>query len=75
MLNTKASFWINAYQSFDCKDNPNRISLDYVLFNYNSGIINPYINLQYDNMLYAQIDAVVFPIARMSFGGIEVRVC
>jgi hypothetical protein len=36
MSNTEASFWINAYQSFDCKDNPNRISLDYVLFNSNS---------------------------------------
>jgi hypothetical protein len=36
MSNIEASFWINAYQSFDCKDNPNIISLDYVLFNSNS---------------------------------------
>jgi hypothetical protein len=44
------------------------------MFNYDSGIIDPYINLQNDNMLYAQVDAILLPIARMGFGGTEVHV-
>ncbi|KAL0328973.1 UNVERIFIED_CONTAM: Glucan endo-1,3-beta-glucosidase 11 [Sesamum calycinum] len=71
---TKAPFWINAYPYFAYKDDPNSISLDYVLFNPNSGVVDPYTNLHYDNMLYAQVDAVTFAMARMGYGGIEVRV-
>jgi hypothetical protein len=32
---TKSPFWINAYPYFAYKNNPNQISLDYVLFNHN----------------------------------------
>ncbi|KAL6991460.1 hypothetical protein U1Q18_009572 [Sarracenia purpurea var. burkii] len=74
LSNTKAPFWINAYPYFAYKDQPNKISLDYVLFNPNSGMIDPYTNLHYDNMLYAQVDAVIFAAARMGFGSLEVRV-
>jgi hypothetical protein len=44
------------------------------MFNYNSRIIDPHINLQNDNMLYAQVDAVILPISRMGFGETEVHV-
>ncbi|KAK3010839.1 hypothetical protein RJ639_011518 [Escallonia herrerae] len=71
---TKAPFWINAYPYFAYKDEPNNISLDYVLFNPNAGMLDPYTKLRYDNMLYAQVDAVIFASARLGFGGIEVRV-
>ncbi|XP_004293577.1 PREDICTED: glucan endo-1,3-beta-glucosidase 11 [Fragaria vesca subsp. vesca] len=71
---TKAPFWINAYPYFAYKDNPNKISLDYVLFNPNSGMIDPYTKLHYDNMLYAQVDAAIFAMARLGFNGIEVKV-
>lgn len=71
---TKAPFWINAYPYFAYKSDPNRISLDYVLFNPNSGVVDPYTQLHYDNMLYAQVDAVIFAMARMGYGGLEVRV-
>ncbi|KAJ7968949.1 Glucan endo-1,3-beta-glucosidase [Quillaja saponaria] len=74
LSSTKAPFWINAYPYFAFKDDPNRIPLDYVLFNPNGGMIDPNTKLHYDNMLYAQVDAVTFAIARMGFGGIEVRV-
>ncbi|KAA8514920.1 hypothetical protein F0562_018099 [Nyssa sinensis] len=74
LSSTKAPFWINAYPYFAYKDDPTRISLDYVLFNPNSGMIDPYTKLHYDNMLYAQVDAVIFAVARMGFGGLEVRV-
>ncbi|XP_057493108.1 glucan endo-1,3-beta-glucosidase 14-like isoform X2 [Actinidia eriantha] len=74
LASTRAPFWINAYPYFAFKDEPNNISLDYVLFNPNLGMVDPYTKLHYDNMLYAQVDAVIFAMARMGFGGLEVRV-
>ncbi|GMP73578.1 hypothetical protein CsSME_00031292 [Camellia sinensis var. sinensis] len=74
LANTKAPFWINAYPYFAYNDDPNGISLNYALLNPNSGMIDPYTKLHYDNMLYAQVDAVIFAAARMGFGGLEVRV-
>lgn len=74
LSSTKAPFWINAYPYFAYKGDPTRISLDYVLFNPNAGMVDPYTKLHYDNMLYAQVDAVVFAMARLGYGGIEVRV-
>ncbi|XP_051128403.1 glucan endo-1,3-beta-glucosidase 11-like [Andrographis paniculata] len=71
---TRAPFWINAYPYFAYKDNPSQIPLDYVLFNPNSGMSDPNTRLHYDNMLYAQVDAVVFAMEKMGFGGVEVRV-
>ena len=74
LSNTKSPFWINAYPYFAYKDHPTEIPLDYVLFNPNSGMTDPYTKLHYDNMLYAQVDAVIFAIARMGYGGLDVKV-
>ncbi|CAL5410132.1 unnamed protein product [Camellia sinensis] len=74
LASTKAPFWINAYPYFAYKDDPSGVALDYVLFNPNSGMVDPYTKLHYDNMLYAQVDAALFAIARMGFRGLEVRV-
>ncbi|CAK9327590.1 unnamed protein product [Citrullus colocynthis] len=71
---TKSPFWINAYPYFAYKDDPNSVPLEYVLFNPNPGMIDPFTRLHYDNMLYAQADAVLFAMAKMGFGGIEVRI-
>ncbi|XP_071707850.1 glucan endo-1,3-beta-glucosidase 14-like [Rutidosis leptorrhynchoides] len=71
---TKSPFWINAYPYFAYKDSPSKISIDYALFNPNQGMVDPNTNMHYDNMLYAQVDAVIFAMARLGFGGIEVRV-
>ncbi|CAA3015862.1 glucan endo-1,3-beta-glucosidase 14-like [Olea europaea var. sylvestris] len=74
LATTKVPFWINVYPYFAYKNDPDGVSLDYVLFNPNSGMIDPYTNLQYDNMLYAQVDAVIFALGKMGFGGLEVGV-
>nr|GMD93274.1 glucan endo-1,3-beta-glucosidase 11-like [Ipomoea batatas] len=74
LAETKSPFWINAYPYFAYKDDPDQIPLDYVLFNPNSGTVDPLTKLRYDNMLYAQVDAVIFAISRMGFSGMEVRV-
>ncbi|KAL4333567.1 hypothetical protein GQ457_07G030220 [Hibiscus cannabinus] len=71
---TGSPFWINAYPYFAYKDSPNKISLDYALCNKNPGMVDPYTRLHYDNMLYAQVDAVVCAMSRLGYGGIEVRV-
>ncbi|XP_072983070.1 glucan endo-1,3-beta-glucosidase 11-like isoform X1 [Typha latifolia] len=71
---TKSPFWINAYPYFAYKGDPTKVPLDYVLFNPNYGMVDPYTKLHYDNMLYAQVDAVTFAMARMGYTGIEVRV-
>ncbi|KAL0011667.1 hypothetical protein SO802_006775 [Lithocarpus litseifolius] len=74
LSSTKSPFWVNAYPYFAYNGDPTRISLDYALFNPNAGMIDPYTKLHYDNMLYAQVDAAIFAVARMGFNGIEVRV-
>lgn len=67
-------FLINAYPYFAYKENPNEVSLDYVLFQPNQGTTDPNTNLHYDNMLYAQIDAVYSAIKAMGHTDIDVRI-
>eukprot|EP00252_Welwitschia_mirabilis_P026659 TRINITY_DN8806_c0_g1_i2.p1 TRINITY_DN8806_c0_g1~~TRINITY_DN8806_c0_g1_i2.p1 ORF type:complete len:394 (+),score=14.61 TRINITY_DN8806_c0_g1_i2:262-1443(+) len=74
LSDTGAPFWINAYPFFAYKDNPKEVSLDYVLFRPNPGMDDPYTRLHYDNMLYAQIDAVYSAIAALGYRNVEVRI-
>eukprot|EP01018_Ginkgo_biloba_P024626 Gb_19778 [translate_table: standard] len=71
---TGAPFWINAYPYFAYKDNPGQVSLDYVLFQPNAGMVDPNTNLHYDNMFYAQVDAVYSALAALGYATLEVRV-
>ncbi|KAM5567420.1 glucan endo-1,3-beta-glucosidase 11-like [Rosa sericea] len=77
LSSTKAPFWINAYPYFAYKGNSKEIPLDYVLFSNagsSAGVTDPNSNLHYDNMLYAQVDAVTYAISKLGFDGIEVKV-
>ncbi|KAK9727008.1 hypothetical protein RND81_05G251700 [Saponaria officinalis] len=67
-------FLINAYPFFAYKDDPTQISLDYVLFRPNQGMTDSATGLHYDNMLYAQLDAVYAAIKLMGHTDIEVQV-
>ncbi|PON48176.1 Glycoside hydrolase [Trema orientale] len=67
-------FLINAYPYFAYKDSPNDVPLNYVLFQPNEGMTDPITSLHYDNMLYAQIDAVYAAIKAMGHTDIEVRI-
>ncbi|OIT33651.1 PREDICTED: glucan endo-1,3-beta-glucosidase 14 [Nicotiana attenuata] len=71
---TKSPFLINAYPFFAYKDSPDQVPLDYVLFRPNAGTIDPITNLKYDNMLYAQIDAVHSAVKAMGYSDIQVKV-
>lgn len=69
-----APFLINAYPYFAYKGSPSDVSLEYVLFEPNQGMTDPKTNLNYDNMLYAQIDAVYSAIKAMGHTDILVRI-
>lgn len=71
---TKSPFLINAYPFFAYKDSPDQISLDYVLFQPNEGMTDPNTNLHYDNMLYAQVDAVYSAIKAIGHTDVEVKI-
>lgn len=71
---THSPFLINAYPFFAYKDNPDEISLSYALFQPSSGMVDMNTNLHYDNMLYAQIDAVYSAIKAMGHTDIQVKV-
>ncbi|RZC82444.1 hypothetical protein C5167_045233 [Papaver somniferum] len=70
----KSPFLINAYPFFAYKDNPNEVSLDYVLFKPNQGMVDPVTNLHYDNMLYAQIDAVYAAMKAMGHSDVDIKI-
>ncbi|CAN6480470.1 unnamed protein product [Victoria cruziana] len=55
---TGSPFLINAYPFFAYMGDPKNVPLDYVLFKPNAGNTDPKTGLHYDNMLFAQIDAV-----------------
>lgn len=67
-------FLINAYPYFAYKASPSEVPLNYTLFQPNEGMTDPFTNLHYDNMLYAQIDAVYSAIKAMGHTDIDVRI-
>ncbi|KAI7742099.1 hypothetical protein M8C21_012355 [Ambrosia artemisiifolia] len=71
---TSSPFLINVYPYFAYKNDPNNVPLEYVLFEPNAGAIDPNTNLNYDNMLYAQIDAVYSAIRALNSGSIQVQI-
>ncbi|XP_068635525.1 glucan endo-1,3-beta-glucosidase 11-like [Aristolochia californica] len=71
---TGSQFLINAYPFFAYKANPKQVSLDFVLFQPNQGIVDSASNLHYDNMLHAQIDAVYAALARLGYGKLPVHI-
>ncbi|XP_057969696.1 glucan endo-1,3-beta-glucosidase 11 [Malania oleifera] len=67
-------FLINAYPYFAYKGSPKQISIDFVLFQPNQGVVDPGTNLHYDNMLFAQIDAVYTALASLGYGKLSVHI-
>ncbi|KAK8457706.1 hypothetical protein SEVIR_3G230300v4 [Setaria viridis] len=67
-------FLINAYPFFAYKASPGSVSLPYVLFEPNPGVVDPNTNLTYDNMLYAQIDAMYAAMKAMGHTDLTVRI-
>ncbi|KAK4789054.1 hypothetical protein SAY86_020373 [Trapa natans] len=73
-LKTGSPFLINAYPFFAYKANPDKVSLDFALFQSSTGIVDPATNLHYDNMLFAQIDAVYSALAVLGYKKLPVHI-
>ncbi|PKA53075.1 Glucan endo-1,3-beta-glucosidase 11 [Apostasia shenzhenica] len=72
---TRSPFLINAYPFFAYKADPKRVSLDYVLFRPNAGVVDNSTGLRYGNMLHAQVDALLAAVAAAGVERtVEVRV-
>lgn len=71
---TGSGFLINAYPYFAYKSNPKEIPLEFVLFQPNKGIIDPSTGLFYDNMLFAQIDAVYAALSKLGYKNVTVQI-
>eukprot|EP00252_Welwitschia_mirabilis_P026612 TRINITY_DN8780_c0_g1_i2.p1 TRINITY_DN8780_c0_g1~~TRINITY_DN8780_c0_g1_i2.p1 ORF type:complete len:414 (+),score=43.56 TRINITY_DN8780_c0_g1_i2:402-1643(+) len=69
-----APFFINAYPYFAYKDDPSQVSLSYVLFQQNSGVVDSKSNIRYNNMLYAQVDAVYSALSSLGYANLLVTV-
>ncbi|GAU22390.1 hypothetical protein TSUD_107190 [Trifolium subterraneum] len=73
-VTTSHSFVIMSNSFPPSSGDPQHVSLNYVLFQPNPGSIDPVTNLHYDNMLYAQIDAVYAAIKAVGHTDIEVKI-
>ncbi|CAO2819359.1 unnamed protein product [Amaranthus hypochondriacus] len=73
---TGSPFLINAYPYFAYKASPQEVNLDYVLFQAKTAniMVDPDSNLHYDNMLYAQVDAVYAAMGPTFSKRVEVQV-
>ncbi|KAM5571363.1 hypothetical protein ABKV19_011789 [Rosa sericea] len=71
---TGSPFLINAYPYFAYKSSPKQVPLDYVLFQPNAGSLDPATNLHYDNMLFAQIDAVYAALGSLGYKKLPVHI-
>ncbi|KAJ0047609.1 hypothetical protein Pint_14800 [Pistacia integerrima] len=71
---TGSPFLINAYPYFAYKGNPKQVPLDFVLFQPNQGILDPSSNLHYENMLFAQIDAVYSALGSVGYKKLAVHI-
>nr|XP_043606661.1 glucan endo-1,3-beta-glucosidase 14 [Erigeron canadensis] len=71
---SNSPFLINAYPYFAYKSDPKNVQIEYLLFEPNSGSVDPGTNLKYDNMLYAQIDAVYSGMKALGHSDVQVRI-
>ncbi|KAL5212764.1 hypothetical protein ABZP36_023611 [Zizania latifolia] len=75
LAKTNSPFLINAYPYFAYKADPDRVDLNYVLFEANAGVADSATGLHYYNMLHAQVDAVRAAICKANYGKpVEIRV-
>ncbi|KAI3822064.1 hypothetical protein L1987_09645 [Smallanthus sonchifolius] len=65
---------INAYPFFAYQKDSKEVPLDYVLFQPNAGIVDSGNNLRYDNMLFAQIDAVYAALDKLGYKDLRVQI-
>ncbi|OWM72225.1 hypothetical protein CDL15_Pgr018110 [Punica granatum] len=71
---TGSPFLINAYPYFAYQASPKQVTLDFVLFQSSQGILDTSTNLHYENMLFAQIDAMYSALSAIGYKNLTVHV-
>ncbi|XP_010553580.1 PREDICTED: glucan endo-1,3-beta-glucosidase 10 [Tarenaya hassleriana] len=71
---TGSPLLINAYPYFAYEENPKHVALDFVLFQQNQGFTDPGTNFHYDNMLFAQVDAVYHALDGVNYKKVPIVV-
>lgn len=69
---TKSFFFLDAYTYFPWSANPDKISLDYALFEGNVTYTDPVSGLLYTNLLDQILDSVVFAMTKMGYPNIPI---
>eukprot|EP00249_Psilotum_nudum_P006897 c20144_g1_i1 orf=949-2013(+) len=67
-------FLVNAYPYFAYKSHPETVSLEYVLFQPNAGVMDPITGLRYYNMFDAQLDAVYSALEALGYQNMQLIV-
>ncbi|CDP06911.1 unnamed protein product [Coffea canephora] len=73
-LGLSREVYVTTAHSTGILGSPDQVSLEYVLFQPNPGIRDPVTNLNYDNMLYAQIDAVYSAMKALGHTDVQVKI-
>ncbi|KAJ1387881.1 X8 domain [Sesbania bispinosa] len=74
LAENQSPFMIDIYPYYAYRDSPNKVSLDYALFESSSEVIDPNTGLLYTNMFDAQIDAIYSALMALNFRTIKVMV-
>lgn len=74
LAENQSPFMINVYPYYAYRDSLTNVSLDYVLFESSSEVIDPNTGLLYTNMFDAQIDALYFALMALNFRTIRIIV-
>lgn len=74
LAENQSPFMIDLYPYYAFRDSPNKVPLDYALFESSSEVIDPNTGLLYTNMFDAQIDAIYFALMALNFRTIKVMV-
>ncbi|XP_015966601.1 glucan endo-1,3-beta-glucosidase 13 [Arachis duranensis] len=74
LAENQSPFMIDIYPYYAYRDSPNKVSLDYALFESSSEVIDPNTGLLYTNMFDAQVDAIYFALTALNFRTIKVMV-
>lgn len=74
LAENQSPFMIDVYPYYAYRDSLTNVSLDYVLFESSSEVIDPNTGLLYTNMFDAQIDALYFALMALNFRTIRIMV-
>ncbi|CAL0312520.1 unnamed protein product [Lupinus luteus] len=74
LAENQSPFMIDIYPYYAYRDSPNKVSLDYALFESSSEVIDPNTGLLYTSMFDSQIDAIYFALSALNFRTIKVMV-